>query len=102
MQGVGFRPHVYRLARALALGGHVRNEADAVVVEVEGTSESREAARASIPADTALCAPCSTELFDPTDRRIVMRVVARSGERAFEDRCRRHGGRRALPGAVTV
>ncbi len=36
VQGVGFRPHAARLARALGLGGHVRNDAGAVVVEVEG------------------------------------------------------------------
>ena len=36
VQGVGFRPHVYRLARALALGGSVRNAPSGVLIEVEG------------------------------------------------------------------
>ena len=36
MQGVGFRPHVYRLARSLRLAGYVRNDAAGVVAEVEG------------------------------------------------------------------
>ena len=36
MQGVGFRPFVYRLAQALALVGWVRNDADGVFIEVEG------------------------------------------------------------------
>ncbi len=36
VQGVGFRPYVYRLAGDLGLGGFVRNDASGVVLEVEG------------------------------------------------------------------
>ncbi len=36
VQGIGFRPFVYRLARDLGLSGWVRNESDRVVMEVEG------------------------------------------------------------------
>lgn len=36
VQGVGFRPHVYALARRLGLGGFVQNRQDAVRIEVEG------------------------------------------------------------------
>lgn len=36
VQGVGFRPFVYRLARACQLGGTVRNESGGVSIEVEG------------------------------------------------------------------
>ncbi len=36
VQGVGFRPHVYRLARRLDLAGFVLNDGDGVLVEVEG------------------------------------------------------------------
>ena len=36
VQGVGFRPHVYRLARELGLHGWVRNDAEGVTVEIEG------------------------------------------------------------------
>ncbi|QNN24044.1 carbamoyltransferase HypF [Planctomycetales bacterium ZRK34] len=39
VQGVGFRPFVYRLARGLALGGFVRNDAHGVIVEVEGLTD---------------------------------------------------------------
>ncbi len=39
VQGVGFRPFVYRLARDLALGGFVRNSPQGVVLEVEGSRE---------------------------------------------------------------
>jgi hydrogenase maturation protein HypF len=36
VQGVGFRPYVYRLAGELGLGGFVLNDARGVVAEVEG------------------------------------------------------------------
>jgi hydrogenase maturation protein HypF len=36
VQGVGFRPYVYRLARELGLGGYVLNDARGVLLEVEG------------------------------------------------------------------
>ena len=40
VQGVGFRPFVYRLARRLSLGGFVRNRLDGVVIEVEGNASA--------------------------------------------------------------
>ena len=40
VQGVGFRPFVYRLARECGLGGFVRNNHAGVVIEVEGPLES--------------------------------------------------------------
>ncbi|MFZ0391531.1 MAG: carbamoyltransferase HypF [Calditrichia bacterium] len=36
VQGVGFRPHVYRLAREFGLSGFVRNNNAAVIIEVQG------------------------------------------------------------------
>ena len=36
VQGVGFRPFVYRLARELRLTGWVNNASQGVVVDVEG------------------------------------------------------------------
>jgi len=36
VQGVGFRPHVYGLASQLDLSGFVRNDAEGVLIEVEG------------------------------------------------------------------
>lgn len=109
VQGVGFRPFVWRLARELDLHGWVRNDGEGVEIAAEGEAEpmrallerlAREApalarvdavtAHASAPAgcdnffiadspagpaqtaigpDTAPCADCLAELFDPGDRR---------------------------------
>jgi hydrogenase maturation protein HypF len=110
VQGVGFRPYVYRLAGELGLGGYVLNDNDGVLLEVEGAAEAVErfmsrlpaeapplahieriavqsraaigersfAIRASasagaadtpVTADSATCADCLRELFDPHDRR---------------------------------
>jgi hydrogenase maturation protein HypF len=42
IQGVGFRPFVYRAARAETLSGWVQNEAAAVRIEVQGTTAALE------------------------------------------------------------
>lgn len=109
VQGVGFRPFVWRLAQELALSGWVRNDAEGVEIAAEGSaaalaallerlrSEAPPLARvdgvyalAAQPAgcqdfliaasqagrvnttighDTAPCAECLAELFDPRNRR---------------------------------
>jgi hydrogenase maturation protein HypF len=43
VQGVGFRPYVYRLARELGLMGWVLNDARGVLAEVEGTADAVDA-----------------------------------------------------------
>ncbi|UFS62491.1 carbamoyltransferase HypF [Sulfurimonas sp. HSL-3221] len=43
VQGVGFRPFVYQLAVREGVGGHVLNDGDGVVIEVEGPPASLEA-----------------------------------------------------------
>ncbi len=42
VQGVGFRPFVYRLASRFALDGYVLNDARGVLLEIEGTSAAVE------------------------------------------------------------
>ena len=110
VQGVGFRPYVYRLAGELGLVGFVLNDSSGVLLEVEGSgaaiatflerlepdapplavlervvAEEREPTGAagftilrspqggipdaSVTPDTATCAQCLAELFDPADRR---------------------------------
>ncbi|MDF1851994.1 MAG: carbamoyltransferase HypF [Verrucomicrobiales bacterium] len=43
VQGVGFRPFVYRLAKELGIAGLVRNRTDGVEIEIEGDVVSTEA-----------------------------------------------------------
>lgn len=51
VQGVGFRPYVYNLARRHGLGGFVLNSPRGVFIEVEGPRESVEAFVAALPAE---------------------------------------------------
>jgi hydrogenase maturation protein HypF len=51
VQGVGFRPHVFRLASSHGLGGFVRNDTGGVLVEVEGPDESIDGFLARIGTD---------------------------------------------------
>lgn len=110
VQGVGFRPWVYQLARELELTGSVKNGPEGVIIDAFGPpssldqllqrletelppaahiehlewkalesqppqgfqilhSEVTGAARASIPADLAMCEACREEINDPAARR---------------------------------
>jgi len=110
VQGVGFRPFVYRLATELGLTGWVRNTPAGVELELQGRAEQLATFRCRLQAelpplaainsletcdlparagetgfvilassdgrrepqiasDSALCADCQRELFDPADRR---------------------------------
>lgn len=109
VQGVGFRPFVWRLAHEEGLSGQVWNDGQGVTIEIGGDSLVRERFRrrlvaeapplariqdvrieefeggpatgfviaassgagegAAVPPDTAVCATCLAELFEPGARR---------------------------------
>ena len=52
VQGVGFRPFVYRLARQTELSGWVRNDAAGVLIHVEGPGDRLERFRELLPTAT--------------------------------------------------
>ena len=62
VQGVGFRPTVYRCAASLDLTGFVRNERSEVVVELEGAADSVRA----FPAALAAVLPLPARIEDLT------------------------------------
>jgi hydrogenase maturation protein HypF len=74
VQGVGFRPYVFRLAADLALGGWVRNDEHGVLLEVEGDPAAVERFLARLPAEAPPLA--RVENVRPTER-------AATGERGF-------------------
>src|ERR1051326_8073785 len=51
VQGVGFRPYVYRLATSRQLSGTIRNTSAGVTIEVQGPSEAVEDFVEHLPAD---------------------------------------------------
>ncbi len=68
VQGVGFRPFVYRHARALGLSGFVRNDSAGVLIEVEGGDEAvAELARLveHVPPPLARVAGVTSQPLDP-------------------------------------
>lgn len=72
IQGVGFRPAVYRSAAAAGVSGYVQNRRSVVVAEVEGTEERvgyfEEHFRSNIP-DAARVESVETEEVPPLDER---------------------------------
>ena len=52
VQGVGFRPYVYRLATERHLAGQIANTSSGVVIEVEGAAEVVDDFLSSLPAQT--------------------------------------------------
>jgi hydrogenase maturation protein HypF len=74
VQGVGFRPYVYRLAGELSLGGFVLNDTYGVLIEVEGMDEQVDRFLARLPSDAPPLAVVE---------HVVSEAVAPSGDRTF-------------------
>ena len=65
VQGVGFRPFVYKLAHSLGLTGYVFNSSSGVTIEIEGTKTELDTFLDSLRADTPqLAAITSIEVSD--------------------------------------
>ncbi len=60
VQGVGFRPFVFRLAAQHGVGGLVRNDGEGVWIEAEGDAAALDA----LEADLRSCAPPSARVLD--------------------------------------
>jgi hydrogenase maturation protein HypF len=74
VQGVGFRPYVYRLAGELGVAGHVLNDSRGVVVEVEAAPETVERFLARLAAEAPPLARVE---------RVVAEPLEETGERGF-------------------
>ncbi|GIW54185.1 MAG: hypothetical protein KatS3mg082_0589 [Nitrospiraceae bacterium] len=85
VQGVGFRPFAYRLARRLGLSGWVANTTEGLLVEAEGTKETVEVFAERLVAE----APDSSRI-----ERVARRMVPVTGERGFRIRTSLMGGLR--------
>ena len=83
VQGVGFRPYVYRLAGELGVSGHVLNDSRGVVVEVEAPPETVERFLARLPVEAPPLA---------TVERVIAEQVEELGERGFSIRESPTGG----------
>ena len=55
VQGVGFRPYVYRLATSRHLSGAILNTAAGVTIEVQGSAEVVEDFLLRLPASYGCC-----------------------------------------------
>jgi hydrogenase maturation protein HypF len=84
VQGVGFRPFVYGLARARELGGFVQNDARGVVIEVEGTGERLDRFAAALlqqpPPLARIAALESSEIEPRGEQEFLIRQSAEGGE----------------------
>ena len=66
VQGVGFRPFVFRLARANGLAGWVSNEPDGVDIHLEGAESALDAL--SVKAAITGALPCASPRIFPSAR----------------------------------
>ncbi len=86
VQGVGFRPYVYRLARELGLTGFVRNDASGVLIEVEGDNPAVRRFLARLPVEAPPLASIEIVTSDPASptggRRFEIVASIRGGETA--------------------
>ena len=88
VQGVGFRPYVWRLATQLGLGGFVLNDERGVLVEVEGAADAVERFRARLVAQAPPLAVV---------QRVAWSDAPVAGERSFAILPSERGGEADVP-----
>jgi hydrogenase maturation protein HypF len=86
VQGVGFRPHVYRMAVEAGLSGYVLNSAQGVLIEIQGTPEAVSAFEARLrrtpPANAWIASFSSEALPDEDGAAFAVRHSDAGGEPA--------------------
>lgn len=84
VQGVGFRPHVYRIARQLGLAGWVANTPEGADIEIEGPSSAVTAFehrfRSELPPLASVTSCERVELAPTGQRDFVIRTSASEGQ----------------------
>jgi len=85
VQGVGFRPYVYRLATELRLTGNITNTAAGVAIEIQGSPEAVQGFLARLPAEAPPLARITSvairELPAGQDHDVGFQILAsRAGE----------------------
>ncbi len=88
VQGVGFRPYVYRLAGELGVAGHVLNDSRGVVVEVEAPAETVERFLERLAVEAPPLA---------TVERVTSEPLEELGEQGFSIRSSAAGGEPRAP-----
>ncbi len=66
VQGVGFRPYVYRLATSMGLTGHVRNDLKGATIEIEGDAQPLQ----SFQENVAVQLPPLASIWDLTVEKV--------------------------------
>ena len=85
VQGVGYRPFVYRLAEEYALGGWVLNDSAGVGIEAEGTAAALDAFAAALADDApraALVTAVTSQTITPCGERTFRILPSPAGTRA--------------------
>ncbi len=83
VQGVGFRPYVYRLAGELSLGGFVLNDAHGVLIEVEGNAPDVDRFLERLPSEApplAVLERMSVEELSPSEDHAFAIVASVAGD----------------------
>ncbi len=87
VQGVGYRPFVFRLATAIGVGGFVQNTGRGVTIEIEGdaaaVADAERRLAAEAPALARVAAVTGADLAPRGDDRFVIRASDRAPGRAW-------------------